>query len=79
MYTKDLFQNSSSRNICKLNFLSKKKMFSVEMPIPVVIILLEGDVDSIEQVMEATRKGIPVIIIKGSGKAADIILNNLDR
>ena len=49
------------------------------MPIPVVIILLEGDVDSIEQVMEATRKGIPVIIIKGSGKAADIILNNLDR
>nr|XP_022332495.1 transient receptor potential cation channel subfamily M member 2-like [Crassostrea virginica] len=49
-----------------------------EMPIPVVIILLEGDVDSIEQVMEATRKGIPVIIIKGSGKAADIILNNLD-
>ena len=49
------------------------------MPIPVVIILLEGDVKSIEQVMEATSKGIPVIIIKGSGKAADIILDYLDR
>ncbi|XP_078341129.1 transient receptor potential cation channel subfamily M member 2-like isoform X1 [Crassostrea virginica] len=49
-----------------------------DMPIPIAIILLEGDLDSIKYVKEATNKGIPVIIIKGSGKAADIILDYLE-
>lgn len=53
--------------------------FLIDMPIPMAIILLEGDLDSIKYVKEATKKGIPVIIIKGSGKAADIILDYLER
>ncbi|XP_061170922.1 transient receptor potential cation channel subfamily M member 2-like [Saccostrea echinata] len=47
------------------------------MHIPIVIILLEGDVDDIKHVAEAVHKNVPVIVIKGSGKAADIILDFL--
>lgn len=54
-------------------------IFLTEMPIPIVIILVEGDLHSIQHVMEATSMGIPVIIIKGSGKAADVIIDYLER
>ena len=43
------------------------------------MILLEGNLKSIEQVQAAVSKGIPVIIIKGSGNAADTIFDYFER
>ena len=43
------------------------------------MILLEGNLKSIKQVQAAASIGIPVIIIKGSGNAADTIFDYFER
>jgi hypothetical protein len=48
------------------------------MPIPVTILACEGDICTIRHIAGALEKYIPVIIIKGSGKAADLILDFLE-
>ncbi|XP_062594023.1 transient receptor potential cation channel subfamily M member 2-like [Saccostrea cucullata] len=45
------------------------------MHIPIVIILVEGGLDDIKHAADAVHEKVPVIVIKGSGKAADIILD----
>lgn len=49
-----------------------------EIPIPVVVIVCEGDVQTIFHISEALRNQLPVIIMKGSGMAADLVLDYLD-
>ncbi|XP_076102775.1 transient receptor potential cation channel subfamily M member-like 2 [Mytilus galloprovincialis] len=41
--------------------------------IPVIVIVAEGDIKTIRHVDQILQQGIPVVIIKGSGKAADVI------
>lgn len=48
------------------------------MLVPVIMVVVEGDVHTLEQVCEAVKNGIPVTLIKGSGKAADLIANYID-
>lgn len=43
------------------------------MPIPIAIILCEGDIDDIAHINEALKHKLPVIVMKGSGKAADLV------
>ncbi|XP_056002358.1 transient receptor potential cation channel subfamily M member 2-like [Ostrea edulis] len=48
------------------------------MPVPIAIIVCEGDIQTIAHVSAALEKKLTVIIIKGSGKAADLILDFLE-
>lgn len=50
-----------------------------EIPVPTVVIVCEGDVQTIFHISEALTKQLPVIIMKGSGKAADLVLDYLDK
>lgn len=50
----------------------------VEIPIPVAIIMCEGDLQTIARISNALKKNLPVIIMKGSGKAADLTLGYLE-
>ena len=49
------------------------------MPIPIAIIVCEGDIDTIAHTANALQNKLPVIIMKGSGQAADLILDYLER
>lgn len=51
----------------------------VEMPVPIAVIVCEGDIDTISHVSESLINKLPVIIMKGSGKAADFILEFLEK
>ncbi|OPL21219.1 hypothetical protein AM593_10363, partial [Mytilus galloprovincialis] len=43
------------------------------MKVPVLVIVAEGDLNTIEHVVKVLERDIPVLILKGSGKAADLI------
>lgn len=51
----------------------------VEMPVPIAIIVCEGDLKTIVHIAKALKENIPVIIMKGSGKAADLVLDYIDK
>lgn len=63
------------------SFLILLKMLTliVEIPIPVAIIVCEGDLVTIAQTSHALKNCLPVIIMKGSGKAADLTIDYLER
>lgn len=50
-----------------------------EIPVPTAIIVCEGDIQTISHIAEALEKQLPVIIMKGSGKAADLVLDYFDK
>lgn len=50
-----------------------------EIPVPTAIIVCEGDIQTISHISEALEKQLPVIIMKGSGKAADLVLDYLNK
>ncbi|XP_061181480.1 transient receptor potential cation channel subfamily M member 2-like [Saccostrea echinata] len=41
--------------------------------VPMILLLIEGGLDSLESVRESIRNGIPVVIVKWSGGLADIL------
>lgn len=49
------------------------------MSVPIAIIVCEGDIDTITHISEALKNKLPVIIMKGSGKAADLVSDYLDK
>lgn len=51
----------------------------VEMPVPVAIIVCEGDFKTIEHISQALENKLPVIIMKGSGMAADLVSERLEK
>ncbi|XP_056001806.1 uncharacterized protein LOC130048779 [Ostrea edulis] len=59
----------------KMHFFSKKGDFG--MQVPIAIIVCEGDIETIAHISDALEQKLPVVIIKGSGKAADFILDYL--
>lgn len=48
------------------------------MSVPIAIIVCEGDVETIKHISEALENRLPVIIMKGSGKAADLVSDYLE-
>lgn len=56
-----------------------KKKYILEMPVPIAVIVCEGDIQTIYHVLGLIINKIPVIIMKGSGKAADLILDFLEK
>lgn len=49
------------------------------MPVPIAVIVCEGDMETISHVSGSLKKNLPVIIMRGSGKAADLILDFLEK
>ncbi|GFS15664.1 transient receptor potential cation channel subfamily M member 3 [Elysia marginata] len=43
------------------------------IPTPVVLIVVEGGVNTMETVFQSNKRNTPVVVINGSGRAADII------
>lgn len=48
------------------------------MRVPVLMIAVEGDISSIHQIKSAVKRNIPVVLVKGSGKAVDFIIEYLE-
>lgn len=44
------------------------------MRVPVVIIAVEGDVTTVHQILSSIQRKVPVLLVKGSGKAVDCII-----
>ncbi|XP_056002351.1 uncharacterized protein LOC125661865 isoform X2 [Ostrea edulis] len=59
-------------------FFSQNKDFRIRVPVPVAIIVCEGDILTIAHVEGALEMKLPVIVVKGSGKAADLIVDYLE-
>lgn len=49
------------------------------MPVPIAIIVCEGNIETIAHISEALGNNIAVIIMKGPGKAADLVSDYLDK
>lgn len=49
------------------------------MSVPIAIIVCEGDVETIKHISEALENRLPVIIMKGSWKAADLVSDYLEK
>jgi len=47
------------------------------MKVPVVMIVVEGDLETIDRVVDAVTNNIPVVLIKGTGMAADLMYHCL--
>ncbi|XP_063431696.1 transient receptor potential cation channel subfamily M member 2-like [Mytilus trossulus] len=69
-----------------LKGLSKNKIFfmtfegtPLEWNVPVLTIVAEGDLDTIEAVNQVLKQDLPILIIKGSGKAADFIAEFIEK
>ncbi|XP_062596063.1 transient receptor potential cation channel subfamily M member-like 2 [Saccostrea cucullata] len=60
----------------EVSFFSQKIDF--KMPVPIAILVCEGDIETIAHTAGALENKLPVIIMKGSGKAADLILDYLE-
>ncbi|XP_076101188.1 transient receptor potential cation channel subfamily M member 6-like [Mytilus galloprovincialis] len=59
--------------------LSKAKdTVLIQMRVPVLMIAVEGDKSTIHQIKEAVERNIPVLLMKGSGKAVDFIIEYLN-
>nr|XP_034319204.1 uncharacterized protein LOC109618232 isoform X3 [Crassostrea gigas] len=61
----------------KISFFNPK--LNIKMPVPIAIIVCEGDLKTIVHIAKALKENIPVIIMKGSGKAADLVLDYIDK
>ena len=48
------------------------------MKVPVLVIVAEGDLQTIDHVVQVLKRDIPVLILRGSGKAADLIAECMD-
>ncbi|XP_056003652.1 transient receptor potential cation channel subfamily M member 2-like [Ostrea edulis] len=73
------------KNIGFARFISKKEgIFSSQnedlskVPVPVAIVVCEGDIFTIAHVEKALEMKLPVIVVKGSGKVADLIVDYLE-
>ncbi|XP_078329885.1 transient receptor potential cation channel subfamily M member-like 2 [Crassostrea virginica] len=60
----------------EVSFFSQK--MDVSMPVPIGIIVCEGDIATIAHISSALQNKLPVVIMKGSGKASDLILDYLE-
>ena len=62
-----------------INSLTCSSCLFQEVQMPIVIIVCEGDDKTVAHTAKALQDRIPVIIMKGSGKAADLIPGFLKR
>ncbi|CAG2231053.1 unnamed protein product [Mytilus edulis] len=56
----------------------ERELVLINMRVPVLMIAVEGDTSSIHQIKSAVKRNIPVLLVKGSGKAVDFIIEYLE-
>ncbi|VDI44633.1 Hypothetical predicted protein [Mytilus galloprovincialis] len=56
----------------------ERELVLINMRVPVLMIAVEGDISSIHQIKSAVKRNIPVLLVKGSGKAVDFIIEYLE-
>ena len=44
-----------------------------------VVIVVEGDIQTLEHASKLVKKKVPIIVVKGTGKAADFIVSCLEQ
>lgn len=49
-----------------------------KIPVPIVTLVCEGDIDTVSHISKALQSKLPVIIMKGSGNAADLVLDYME-
>lgn len=49
------------------------------MPVPIAIFVCGGDIQTIDHISTALKQEIPVIIMKGSGMAADLVADSINK
>ncbi|CAC5398351.1 unnamed protein product [Mytilus coruscus] len=78
----ELLKCLSEKTTPLLSFITENedsKQYHNELPmeIPVLLVVAEGDIETIHQVESSVESNIPVLLVKGSGKAADLLVENL--
>jgi hypothetical protein len=58
---------------------NKNYISGIRVPVPVAIVVCEGDILTIAHVEGALERKLPVVVVKGSGKAADLIVDYLEK
>nr|XP_022312126.1 transient receptor potential cation channel subfamily M member 8-like [Crassostrea virginica] len=71
------FEKFVSDQELRISYFSQRTSFKV--PTPIAIIVCEGGLQTVAHTAEALQHRLPVIIMKGSGKAADLILVYLEK
>lgn len=67
------------RGAVQPTFPFDKYSYIKEIKIPVLVIVAEGDLSTLDHVVKVLKRGIPVLVLKGSGKAADLIAECIDK
>ncbi|XP_071166794.1 transient receptor potential cation channel subfamily M member 1-like [Mytilus edulis] len=78
----ELLKSLSEKTTPLLSFVTENedgKQYHNELPmeIPVLLVVAEGDIETIHQVETSVESNIPVLLVKGSGKAADLLVDFL--
>lgn len=82
--TRNKHNSFETRNRMTDEFLSdfekfvSEQEYSYKMPVPVAVIVCEGDIETITHIVKTLKNKLPVIFIKGSEKAVDFVLDNLE-
>uniref|UniRef100_A0A8W8NK24 TRPM SLOG domain-containing protein n=1 Tax=Magallana gigas TaxID=29159 RepID=A0A8W8NK24_MAGGI len=74
---KKSFLLSFERFISEQTVAFFSKEFDAEMPVPIAVIVCEGDIETVVHISKALDSKLPVIIMKGSGAIADIVVDYL--
>jgi len=56
-----------------MNYASMYVFIFPEMRVPLVVFVVEGGMQTLEHVTASIENKIPVVVIQGSGKIADVI------
>ncbi|KAK7091956.1 hypothetical protein V1264_009572 [Littorina saxatilis] len=54
-------------------YISTQKKDSQDVKIPTVLVVVEGGVNTLKTVRKSLKRGSPVVVISGSGRAADLL------
>ncbi|XP_063435498.1 uncharacterized protein LOC134716432 [Mytilus trossulus] len=78
----ELLKSLSEKTTPLLSFITESedgKQYHNELPmeIPVLLVVAEGNIETIHQVETSVESNIPVLLVKGSGKAADLLADFL--
>lgn len=89
--TKDEYNSSEFMSLradeftCSTDYIEFRLMFERRLHRPqanernaVLLVLVEGDLSAVDHVRRATESGIPVVVVQGTGGAADLLAQHIN-
>lgn len=87
--TKDEYNNSVYMSLrahaCNTDYIDFRLTFESRLHRPqanernaVLLVLVEGDLSAVDHVRRATESGIPVVVVQGTGGAADLLAQHIN-